>query len=150
MNESVTVHLMTMGITQDHVWPIIDRYKPRHIVLLSSRELAAETEELAVKIRENGIDTTEVVHLEPFAENALNGMIETIQMHLKRLKEQFRERNTTFYMGITGGTNLMVLAAGLVAINNGITLLYVLNPVFSPESDESQPKIIEINPESLN
>lgn len=150
MKDPIIVHLMTMGITQDHVWPIIDRFKPHHIVLLSSRELAAEMEELAVKIRESGIDTTEVVHLEPFTDNALNAMMKIIQMHLNRLKRLFKEQNTTFFIGITGGTNLMILAAGLIAIKNGITLLYVLNPAFSSESNESKAKIIEINPESIN
>jgi len=149
MSEAITVHLMTMGLTQEHVWPIIDKYKPFHIVLLSSKELAVETEELAEKIRERGIKNAEVVHLEPFTNNALNDMVTTIQLHLERLEEQYKYSGPRFYMGVTGGTNLMVLAAGLVAINNGITLLYVLNPAFSPEQNAAQQEIIEINPESL-
>lgn len=78
-------------------------------------------------------------------------MIEQLKTLYQRIFKQYTGIHVDYYTGVTGGTNLMVLAAGIVGIQYSMTLHYVLNPEFltSPENADL-PLIIEIEPSELN
>ena len=125
------MHIMTLGMSQDHVFPIIARYRPIHITFLSSETLHDQTMDLARLLeRDHGI-RVDIVNLDPFRVNALAEMISTISETFQGLNTMYQHANMDLYMGITGGTNLMVIAAAMVALRYRLKMHYVLNPEYA-------------------
>jgi len=139
-----------MGLSQEHIWPIVEKYNPHQIVLLSSRELKEDMEKLAERLRQHHHMTTEILYLDPFREDSLHSMAQQINKKYREISQLYQNEQPVFYMGITGGTNLMVLAAGLVASVQKIPMHYVLNPQHQHEDDSPSNKIFEIAPYQLS
>lgn len=145
--EGKSVHFITIGISQEHIFPVLEKYHPDHIILISSRELEEQTERLAQELRNEHSIEVDVEFLSPFIPNALTSMIFQLNDIYHQVLSRYQEETITLYAGVTGGTNLMVLAAGFFAIRHNILIHYVLNPAFVKVSDESStPSIIEIDP----
>jgi len=140
-----------LGISQDHVYPIIEQYQPTHIVFFSSIELKEQTMQLAEALhRKQGIPV-EIEYLSPFSDNALPAMMEIISDAYHRLQKTYNNHEIQYYIGITGGTNLMVLAAGLFAHRLNVKMHYVLNPAYAQGSEDNKHNgIIEIDPASIS
>lgn len=142
-----SIHFITLGISQNHVFPILERYHPEQIVLISSRELEQQTSQLSTTISKKFEIPVDIEFLSPFQKNALQSMIQQLNQVVKDKCIQYNRKDVDFYTGITGGTNLMVLAAGIVALKYRMKIHYVLNPEFVHlENNDNQSLILEMDP----
>ena len=136
------VQLLLLGRSQDHIQRVIDRYLPDHITFFTSDSLLKEAEELVRHIKEQKISTN-IVQVDPFDSNAIALMKSAIENEFKHLQYRYPSAKFQYYIGLTGGTNLMVLGAGFAASALKTRAHYVLNPEFMDVAEEDQ--VIEID-----
>jgi hypothetical protein len=142
----MNVHFITLGKTHENIWPVVKRYVPSHVIFFSSSNLKKETETLVGKLKAiHGINA-EIVFLRPFNNDSLQTMSEEIDNTYCRIINKYDGKGVDYYMGVTGGTNLMVLAAGLVAVKRGIRILYTMNPEYVESGGNATDPIIEVDP----
>ena len=141
----MNVHFITLGKTHENIWPLIERYLPSHVIFFSSTNLKKETETLVGKLKAFGI-SADIVFLRPFRNDSLQTMNKVIDNTYSRIRNKYDEMGVDYYMGVTGGTNLMVLAAGLVAVKRGIKILYAINPEYVESDGNATDPIIEVDP----
>lgn len=141
-----TVHLLLLGRSQDHVHRVIEHYHPLHVSFFTSASLLPEAQSLASMLEKDNI-TTRIITVEPFNENAVCSVQENIIQEYEHLIQSFPVSEADYYIGLTGGTNLMVLGAGKAAANLKIQSHYVLNPEFIDV--EKSDLIIELTLSSL-
>ena len=89
--------------------------------------------------------SADIVFLRPFRNDSLRTMNEAIDNTFSRIKSKYDEMGADYYMGVTGGTNLMVLAAGLVAVKRGIKILYTMNPEYVESDENVTGPVIEVD-----
>jgi len=135
------VHLLIVGKSQEHIKRIIEAYQPDHVSLLTSFPLREETNALADILKKSGIGITTIT-VDPFSPKALRTISNAIINEYSRLLSIYPKEETDYFIGVTGGTNLMAIGAALAACFLGIKIHYVLKPDnMLPESRE----IIEID-----
>nr|MCS5534726.1 hypothetical protein [Candidatus Poseidoniales archaeon] len=128
----------------ENIWPLVERYIPSHVIFFSSTNLKKETETLVGKLKAIGI-SADIVFLRPFRNDSLQTMNKVIDNTYSRIRNKYDEMGVDYYMGVTGGTNLMVLAAGLVAVKQGIKILYAINPEYVESDGNATDPIIEVD-----
>ena len=145
----MNVHFITLGKTHENIWPLIERYIPSHVIFFSSSNLKEETETMVGKLKAIHGISADIVFLRPFRNDSLRTMNEAIDNTFSRIKSKYDEMGADYYMGVTGGTNLMVLAAGLVAVKRGIKILYAINPEYVESEGNATDPLIEVDPACL-
>ena len=140
---SNNVHLLIVGKSQEHIKRIIDTYHPDHISLFSSLPLKDGTLILASSLQKKGISVSTIM-VDPFSKESIHTIIAAMKKEYLRLLQTYPKEETDYFIGVTGGTNLMAIGAALTACFLGIKIHYVLKPDnMLPESRE----IIEIDME---
>ena len=136
------VQLLLLGRSQDHIQRVIDRYLPDHITFFTSNSLWKEAENLVRLIEEQGIPTN-IIQVDPFDSNAIQTVKSAMENEFHHLQHQYPSENFQYYIGLTGGTNLMVLGAGFAASTLKTRAHYVLNPEFLEIADDDH--VVEID-----
>ena len=131
---SENVHLLLLGRSQDHVRRVVEYYHPTHISFFTSDSLMDEAWELVSQLQDQRI-STRIISVQPFEPDAIFSIMNCIIQEYENLREAYSSPDITFYIGLTGGTNLMVLGAGFAAFQLGIQSHYVQNPEFLEDKD---------------
>lgn len=111
---NVQVHFLILGMSEGHIFKIAETYKPDIIYLISSPNLIENTEALKSSPKLKNIDLR-VILIDPFKENTIIDIISKIISQWNLLNGKYIE-NVDYYIGYTGGTNLMAIAAGISSI----------------------------------
>ena len=140
-----SVHLLIVGKSHEHVKRIIYTYCPNHVSLFTSLSLEEATFSFASSLQKEGM-TISTITINPFSKESIYNIIAAIKKEYLRLTKIYPAKETEYFIGVTGGTNLMAIGAALAAWLLGIKIHYVLKPdTMLPESRE----IIEIDMEKL-
>jgi len=108
---------------------VIDHYHPTHISFFTSESLVCEAQEFVSKLRDENI-STRIIVVHPFHKDAITAVKTAMTTEFIALRKTYLPSNTDYYIGLTGGTNLMVLGAGFAAHDLGIRSHYILHPEF--------------------
>jgi len=138
---SNSIHLLIVGNSQEHIFKIVEHYRPFHISLFTSRSLEEITLELAEHIRAKGVSVN-IIPVDPFSKTSVVEVMKRMTVEYHYLKSKYPDRDIEFFIGLTGGTNLMAIGAGLAAHHMKLKSHYVLRPQYSNDQHE---KIIEID-----
>ena len=118
------IHFLLLGNSKEHILRAIKYFKAQQVVFFTSQNLMSENRPFIDEIRKKGISVLETVYLDPFEEKALEHMSqrmgEAYDLHSAGGTHQI-------IAGLTGGTNLMVLAMGMVCLAAGLQAHYVVN-----------------------
>ncbi len=115
--------ILLVGNSHGHIYKIIDKFKPIKIDLICSETLENTIFPLIEEIRKGGI--TCCYHLvNPFHTNALNNICKMMISVGTRIIE--KDPDQELYFGLTGGTNLMAIGAGISARNLKCKAHYVI------------------------
>ncbi len=91
--------ILIVGKYHEHIFTIIEHYNPNEVNLISSFSLEIETISLRQKIMKKDIKC-EIYLIDPFTENTVNQMIETINIIINRIRKE--NKSTIIYLGLTG------------------------------------------------
>jgi hypothetical protein len=119
-----SLHFLLLGHAKEHIGAVIEYYNIQNAVIFTSKELEEENLPRIKQLQDMGVTVSEVVYLEPFGQDALERMTKKI---LETYSAHSRSGQSEFVVGLTGGTNLMVVAMALVALLKGLPAHYVLN-----------------------
>lgn len=124
MNEKCdNIQFLIVGMSQDHIFKIINHFQPLKLYLISSFEMKESTNALKDQINALNI-MTQIIWINPFKEDSLQQITNEIIWRAK--KEIIEHPNIKLYVGFTGGTNLMAIAAGYSAMILNAESHYVL------------------------
>lgn len=118
------IHFLLLGHAKEHIGTVIEYYNIQDAVIFTSKELEEENLPFIRSLHDRGITISEVIDLEPFGEDALEQMTKKI---LETYSVYSQSGRSEFVVGLTGGTNLMVVAMALVALMKELPAHYVLN-----------------------
>ncbi len=107
------IQFLIVGMSHDHIFKIIHHFQPLKLYLISSFEMEESIKILNDQIKALNI-ITQMIWINPFKEDSLQQIINEIVWRAK--KEIIEQPNVKLYMGFTGGTNLMAIAAGYSAM----------------------------------
>jgi len=107
------IHFLIVGTSHDHIFKIIHKFQPIKLYLISSFEMQESINALNDQIKALNI-MTQIIWINPFKEDSLHQIIKEIIWRAK--KEIIEHPNVKIYIGFTGGTNLMAIAAGYSAM----------------------------------
>jgi hypothetical protein len=113
MKITENVQFLIVGNSHDHVLKIVGHFKPHKVVLISSSDIMEATMELARKVQDLGPEI-EIVSVNPFKEGSVHAIMNEIITRARNYTA--RPDPPKIYIGFTGGTNLMAIAAGLSAL----------------------------------
>ena len=117
------IQFLIVGTSHDHIFKIINHFQPLKLYLISSFEMKESLKELNDKIKEI-ILITQIIYVNPFKQETLQQI--TNEIVWRANKELINHPNIKIYIGFTGGTNLMAIAAGYSAIILNAESHYVL------------------------
>lgn len=118
-----TIHFLLMGNSKEHIFHAIDHYSIQKMVLVTSDTLYDENIPFISDIQQRGIDVLDVIIVNPFSNDCLETMIQKI---LGRYETISSSSQIPVIFGLTGGTNLMVIAMSFVALLKNIQCHYVV------------------------
>jgi hypothetical protein len=114
-------HFILLGHSKEHVDHAIKKYGINRMVVFTSPDLYGENQAYIASLAENGVEVLEVVRLDSFKPDSLETMTtQILDCHKKY-------GGFTIICGLTGGTNLMVIAMATAALLKGSRCHYVLN-----------------------
>lgn len=117
------IQFLIVGMSHDHIFKIINYFQPIKLYLISSFEMEESTKILNDQIKTFNI-MTQIIWINPFKEDSLQQITNEIIWRAK--KEIIEHPNVKLYVGFTGGTNLMAIAAGYSAMILNAESHYVL------------------------
>jgi len=117
------IQFLIVGISHDHIFKIIHHFQPLKLYLISSFEMEESTKILNHQIKELNI-SSQIIWINPFKEDSLQQITNEIVWRAK--KEMIEHPNIKIFIGFTGGTNLMAIAAGISAMVLNAESHYVL------------------------
>jgi len=117
------IQFLIVGTSHDHIFKIINHFQPLKLYLISSFEMEESIKELNDQIKKLNINT-QIIYVNPFKEESLQQI--TNEIVWRANKELINHPNIKIYIGFTGGTNLMAIAAGYSAIILNAESHYVL------------------------
>jgi len=118
------IQFLIVGMSHGHIFKIINHFQPIKLYLISSFEMEESTKILNDQIKTLNI-MTQIIWINPFKEDSLQQITNEIIWRAK--KEIIEHPNVKLYVGFTGGTNLMAIAAGYSAMILTAESYYVLN-----------------------
>ena len=136
------IQLLIVGNSHEHICRVINHYNPIHITLFTSKALETLTKEFANELLSQDL-TIRIQVVNPFMNDAVKVIFNDIIDEYLFLKTIIIPNNLEWYIGLTGGTNLMSIAAAFASVKLGIRTHYVRNPDFCDE--RSGQDIIEFN-----
>ena len=117
------IQFLIVGMSHDHIFKIIHHFQPLKLYLISSSEIEDSIKILNDQIKELNI-MTQIIWINPFKEDSLQQITNEIIWRAK--SEMIEHPNIKIYIGFTGGTNLMAIAAGYSAMILNAESHYVL------------------------
>lgn len=112
-NQCENIQFLIVGASHEHIFKIINHFHPSKIYLISSFEMQD-----SIMILKEKIDTlnilTQIIWVNPFKKDSLYQIISKIVENAKM--ELIDQPHIKIYIGFTGGTNLMAIAAGYSAM----------------------------------
>lgn len=118
------IHFLLLGTSKEHIFRTIEYFDAKNVVFFTSQNLMNENKPFIDEIEQNGISVLETVYLNPFEEKALEHMTQRIT----EAHDLHSDRGTNqIFAGLTGGTNLMVVAMSMVCLATGLQAHYVVN-----------------------
>jgi len=117
------IQFLIVGMSHDHIFKIIHHFQPLKLYLISSSEIEDSIKKLNDQIKELNI-ITQILWINPFKEDFLQQITNEIIWSAK--SEMIEHPNIKIYIGFTGGTNLMAIAAGYSAMILNAESHYVL------------------------
>ena len=117
------IQFLIVGTSHDHIFKIINHFQPLKLYLISSLETGESIKELKDQLKKLNINT-QIIYVNPFKEESLQQITNEIVWSAN--KELINNPNIKIYIGFTGGTNLMAIAAGYSAIILNAESHYVL------------------------
>jgi hypothetical protein len=129
------IQFLIVGMAHEHIFKIIHHFQPLKLYLICSFEMEDSIKILNDQIKGLNIDT-QILYINPFKEDSLQQITSEIIWRAK--KEIIEHANIKIYIGFTGGTNLMAIAAGYSAMILNAESHYVLKDtdeilVFKPK-----------------
>ncbi|MBP2132354.1 hypothetical protein J2128_000275 [Methanomicrobium sp. W14] len=118
------IHFLILGNSKVHILRAIDYFDIKKAVIFTSENMMIENQPFIDEIEQNGVNVIKVVLLSPFEEKALENMSQKI---LKTYELYSNRGSSEVIAGLTGGTNLMALAMGMLCLSAGLKAHYVLN-----------------------
>lgn len=128
------IHFILLGNSKEHVLHAIDHYSIQKMVLVTSKTLYDENIPFIANLQKRGFDVLDVIVVNPFSNDCLETMIQEI---LGRYEAISSSSQIPVIFGLTGGTNLMVIAMSFVALLKNLRCHYIVK--------NQVDKIIEIN-----
>lgn len=104
--------ILIVGISHEHILTIIEAYSPTRILLISSASLNSKNLVLLKYIKSLGLDG-EIAYINPFESSTIQQMETIMSGEIEFVREKYP--NCQIFIGLTGGTNLMVAGASLAA-----------------------------------
>lgn len=127
-----SVHILLCGHSKEHIATVVEKMNPAHVELLTSEELLDSAEAL---MEEMDVSSKSVTCIPAFTDAALQDGVKAILSKYRRLRTRFPNREV--YIGITGGTNVMVVEAAVSALSTGSRMHYILKSA-TPESGDKR------------
>jgi len=121
---SGAVHFITIGHSKEHVVKCIDELAVGSIVVFTSVELQEDVATFVDQLDERGVRTLEIITIDPFRPTAIEDFVGQALAAYDRYSSQEEVEVIT---GLTGGTNLMAIGMGTLALLKGLRCHYVLN-----------------------
>ena len=117
------IQFLIVGMAHDHIFKIIHHFQPLKLYLISSFEMEDSIKILNDQVKELNI-LTQIIWINPFKKDSIQQITNQIIWSAK--KEMIEDPNIKIYIGLTGGTNLMAIAAGYSAMILNAESHYVL------------------------
>ena len=117
------IQFLIVGMSHGHIFKIINHFQPIKLYLISSFEMGESINVLKDQIKALNI-MTQIIWINPFKEDSLQQITSEIIWRAKI--EIIEHPNVKLYVGFTGGTNLMAIAAGYSAMILNAESHYVL------------------------
>jgi DNA-binding transcriptional regulator LsrR (DeoR family) len=131
------IHFLIVGNSHEHIFKILQEYQPDQIYLISSPEIKESTSRLKQQLEDQKI-SVEIIWVNPFQSDSLEKITTLLVNTGKQLLHQNPE--TKLFIGFTGGTNIMAIAAGYSALLLHAEGHYVL---------KDQNQIVPISPDHI-
>ncbi len=124
----MSLQILIVGKSHEHIFEVIRYFKPTNIILISSPQIRQETMKLFNEIQSLKIKS-QIVFVDPFRQTTITDMINTYNEILKPYTKVIQK--ITINIGLTGGTNIMAISAALAALIFGLDVHYWVknNPV---------------------
>lgn len=120
---SEKIHFLLLGHSREHILTTIEHFTPKAVVLFTTMDLFEEHTGFISELENGEIRVLEMVPLSPFTEDALESMTREILA----VYEKYAAKGCNIIMGLTGGTNLMVVSMALAALQKGCPVHYCVN-----------------------
>lgn len=115
------IFFLNIGNSKEHIEKAINELQIRDVVIFSSIQLKDEVDEFLGHLKNKGMNVLETHYIDPFAENSLRNIISIMLSVTER-----HAAGAEFVAGLTGGTNIMAVAFGIVAMIKGLRCNYIL------------------------
>jgi|GEM_PF-3467800 len=120
--ETPQIFFLNIGNSKEHIEKAVDELKIKDAIIFSSVQTRIETEFLKY-LNDKGVNVLETHCVDPFTSDSLRNIISIMLSTIERYSKQ----GTEFIVGLTGGTNIMAVAFGVVAMIKGLRCNYILN-----------------------
>jgi len=117
------IFFLNVGVSKEHVGKAIDTLQIEKTVIFSSIQLREETEDFTRSLTGRKVDVVEVHYVDPFTPESMRNIISLMLTTAKKYSAQGME----VVAGLTGGTNIMAVALGVVAMMLKLQCNYILN-----------------------
>ncbi len=114
------VHLLLVGHSTGHV-DVVKKNGAKDVILFTTEGCLEIARSLSKELCDSGINVKDTCLLEPFSEDSVAVMTETIS----NMCDEISQAGHVPVIGLTGGTNLMVAAMCLVATRKKLKCHYV-------------------------
>ena len=119
------IHFINLGNSKDHVIKAIERLSIRRMVIFTSPQLKADAQAFCKLLSDKGVEVLEVFEVDPFQSDSLEIMIRSL---LEAHDKYSQNERIEIVSGLTGGTNIMAIAMGVVSMIKGLRCHYVISP----------------------
>ena len=116
------IQILILGKSHEHILKVIDHYKPNFIFFISSYSLEYISREFMIQIQSKGIKC-ELNLIDAFSEDTILNILGLIGSIIRKYKDF--DHLINIFIGLTGGTNLMAIGAGLAAHKYNLNAHYV-------------------------
>lgn len=122
-DSSNIVHFLLMGHSKEHLTKAVLEFRIQKMVIITTSDVAIDAKSFISSFIENGIEICEILEVDPFHDDSLQSLIVTLLDACDRHGQQSKKE---IIIGLTGGTNLMAIAMGMVAMIRCLRCHYIL------------------------
>jgi len=117
------IFFLNVGNSKEHAEKAIGELHIDKAVIISSIQLKDDVMDFIGSLTDRGVNVLETHYVDPFAPESMRDIISLILSIIER----YSGHGVEFVAGLTGGTNIMAVALGVVAMIKGFRCNYVLN-----------------------